>query len=357
MECLKILLFVFLFSVNSQITDSFNRKIDILNKPKRIIAIGAGALRMISYLNAVDLLCGVENIEVKNPKGRAYSIRYSKDFKKLPIIGEGGADKKPDYERIILLKPDFIIASSFPMEVIEEIENNTKIKVYPFDYGSFGSFKTDIFIDVITKLGKVLDREKRAKFLVKRINYYVSDLKKRGFKNLERKVYVGGIGFKGTHGITSTQYKYEPFSLVGVKSVIDEDNKMGLKHIFISKETLLKLNPDIVFLDIGGLNLIESDFKKDSSFYNLISGFKNNNIYTTLPFNFYNTNVEVVFINAYFIGKMLFPESFKDIDIFKICGQIMKDFLGKDVCREFIDDNRFYKKIYIKNGNFEYRDI
>ncbi|MEW6013539.1 MAG: iron ABC transporter substrate-binding protein, partial [Elusimicrobiota bacterium] len=59
-------------------------------------------------------------------------------------------------------------------------------------------------------------------------------------------------------------------------------------------------------------------------------------------------------INAYFIGKIFYPDSFKDIDIQKNCSKIMKDFVGKDVCDRFMDNKNFYKKVFFKNGKFEY---
>lgn len=363
MESLKHILYLLFFAINpvysKEYTDSYGRKV-VIDKPvKSIVAIGPGALRVVSYLDALDMVKGVENIEVKFPKGRSYSVAYKDLLKKLPIIGEGGPDKLPDYEKIKFLSPDLILASSMSRDFVEDVERKTGIKVFSFDYGSLGSFESERFKNVIRQVSEILGREKRGDFLIKRVDYYISDLKKRTQGNDKKlKVYVGGLGFKGSHGITSTQYDYEPFKLLGIKSVVDNlEKKHSINHIFIDYETLLKLNPDYVFIDIGGIDIFLTDYNQKRDFYNSISGFKMGNVYTTLAFNYYTTNVEVVFINAYFIGKILLPDSFKDVDIKKICSKIMVDFIKKDVCDEFVDDKRFYKKVLIKDGNIEFKDI
>jgi len=351
-----IFLLFFVFNINAEVfLDSYNRKIELNKTPQKIIAIGPGALRIVSYLDETDKLCGVENIEVKFPKGRPYAVAYYEKIKNLPIFGEGGPDKRPDYEKIINLNPDIIIVSDITDELLSEIQEKTRKKVFVIDYGSLGSFDTEKFKNGVIKLAKIFKKEKRAKDIIKKINGYLMDIKKRvKDKKEEKKVYVGGIGFKGSHGIVSTQIDYEPFKILGIKSIIDNLNKGKINHIFIDKETLAFLNPDVVFIDLGGVDIIQSDFELSPDYYGSISAFKNNNVYTTLPFNYYTTNVEIVFINAYFIGKILYPDSFKDIDIKKICSKIMKDFVGKDVCDIFMDNKNFYKKVIFKNGKFEY---
>lgn len=352
-----IFILYFIININAEIIrDSFGRNIEIDEKPQRIIAIGPGALRMIAYLDAIDTVCGVENIEIKSPKGRPYTIAYYEKLKKLPVFGEGGADKRPDYERILRINPQIIIASSISYDFLKELEDKTHKNIIVLNYGPLGGFDTESFKDSITKLGYILKKQKRAEFIKKRIDSYISDIKKRvGDKKIYKSIYIGGISFKGSHGITSTQIDYEPFKIIGIKSVVDESRKnLNMKHLFIDKETLLSLNPDLIFIDIGGIEIIEADYTMTSDYYKNLKAFKNNNIYTTLPFNFYTTNVEVVFVNSYFYAKILYPDSFKDIEMKDVCSRIFIDFVGKDVCNSFIENNNFYKRIMIDDGKFKY---
>ena len=47
------------------VTDMANRTVDVKKDPQRIIGVGAGALRMIAYLQAADRVVGVDDREQK----------------------------------------------------------------------------------------------------------------------------------------------------------------------------------------------------------------------------------------------------------------------------------------------------
>jgi len=49
----------------------------------------------------------------------------------------------------------------------------------------------------------------------------------------------------------------------------------------------------------------------------------------TLPYNHYTTNLGTCFANAYYVGTVLYPEAFKDIDPEKKANDIYKFLLGK----------------------------
>jgi iron complex transport system substrate-binding protein len=41
---------------------------------------------------------------------------------------------------------------------------------------------------------------------------------------------------------------------------------------------------------------------------------KNNRIYGVMPYNWYANNYDTVLADAYYIGKLLYPDRFSDID-------------------------------------------
>jgi hypothetical protein len=49
---------------------------------------------------------------------------------------------------------------------------------------------------------------------------------------------------------------------------------------------------------------------------------------STTSVYYYNTNIELALLNAYFVGKSLYPDRFKDINMEEKAGEIMKTFLG-----------------------------
>ncbi len=326
-------------------TDSLGRKVAVEKTPARVIAVGPGAARLVAYLGAVDLLVATENIEIKLPEGRPYTLAYRERLAALPVIGEGGPDKAPDYERIIGLKPDLIVACSLESQLVAALAAKTGVPVFSADYGSLGSFETGRFKKVLAVLGELLGRKERAAALNARIDGYVKDLARRSAKAAGKpSVYVGGLGFKGSHGITSTQLGYEPFGLLGLRNAPDGENARPL-HIFIDREKLAKLDPEHIFLDAGGLGLIAGDYASAPGFYGLLKAFRGGTVYTTLPYNYYTTNVEIVFLNAYFTGKAVFPGQFSDVNMRAKAAEIFKVFVGRDVYDELAKRNEFYKKL------------
>ena len=82
------------------VTDMIGRKVRIVpGSYTRIVCIGAGALRMYSYIGDTGLLCGVEDIDnmtlSERPRmfdsvARPYMIAYGAAFSGLESCGVGG---------------------------------------------------------------------------------------------------------------------------------------------------------------------------------------------------------------------------------------------------------------------------
>jgi len=45
-----------------------------------------------------------------------------------------------------------------------------------------------------------------------------------------------------------------------------------------------------------------------------LKAFKEGRVYGTLPYNYYRTNIAVALADTYYIGKILYPDKFKDVD-------------------------------------------
>jgi iron complex transport system substrate-binding protein len=162
----------------------------------------------------------------------------------------------------------------------------------------------------------------------------MEDLEKRtaDIPESERKnVYVGGVSSAGAHGIISTEPAYAPFLWVNANNVAAG---MGADHADIAKEALVDWDPEYIFIDTGTLQLGNEgaigELKTDSSLTGL-SAVKNGNVYGVIPYNFYSTNYESVLANAYFVGKVLYPDRFEDIDPEAKADEIYTFFVGKPV--------------------------
>ncbi len=313
------------------VEDLAGRKIKVPIQIDRIVCTGPGALRLIVYLQATDKVIGVEDAERRwGSSGRPYAIAHP-ELKDLPSIGPGGPGKLPDTEALVKLSPDVIFMTYVEKRFADNIQKKTNIPVVVLSYGEVAQLDKPLF-ESLKLAGRLLGKEERAEKVVSFIKQVIKDLRTRtdNIPDEEKPtVYIGGVGYRGTHGIDSTEASFPPFVFLQARNVVDRIGKKG--HLFIDREKLIEWNPDMIFIDEGGLELVKQDYKKRRNFYCSLKAFKSGDIYGILPFNFYTTNIGTALADAYYIGKVIYPERFKEIDPEKKADEIYKFLVGKPV--------------------------
>ena len=319
-----------------KITDMAGRQVSVPKNPSRIIGLGPGTLRLIIYLECKNKVIGVEDIEKQFPFTRPYWIANS-ELGRLTSVGPGGPssiNSEPDLEKILALKPEVVFITYLVREKAEALQKKIGIPIVVLTYGPFGSFDEKLF-DSLQLCGKILDKQGRAEAVIRFIENSRRDLLKRvGAYPENRKplVYAGGIGFRGTHGLESTEIAYVPFEWVKANSAVKQESQQG--HLFADKEKLLTWNPEIIFVDSGGSDLIRQDYEKKPAFYRGLKAFQNKKVYTLHAFNWYMTNIGTVLANAYTVGKILYPNEFKEVQLEKKSDEIYTFLLGRPIFKE-----------------------
>jgi len=317
----------------SLIEDTLGRKVRVPEEVQRIVAIGPGALRLVVFLEATEKVVGVEHGERKwPPTGRPYRIAHP-ELAELPIIGLAGPSPTPNPEAIIGVAPDVIFATYISRKEADELQKKTGKAVVVLSYGPLGCFYGEDIFRSLRIAGKVLNAEGRAEELIRFLKTAMEELKGRvrGIPEADKpRVYVGALGFKGGHGIESTRCDFPPFMAVEARDVLGDCRG----HRFVDKEFLLKTDPDVIFLDLGNLHLVRQDYRKHKAFYRSLKAFREGRLYGILPFNWYTTNIETSLADTYFIGKVLYPDRFKDVDPEEKAREIFRFFVGRDVYDE-----------------------
>ncbi len=322
------------------VTDMGKRSVTVPLDPKRIICLSSGTLRLICYLQATDRVVGVEDFEKTRPYARPYIIANA-ELTKLPRIGPGGPgsiNKEPDLEAVLNVKPDVIFISYMEPRNADELQKKLGIPVVILTHGRFASFD-ELVYGSLRVAGKILNKEKRAEEVIDFVENKRLDLatRSKGFDDSQKpSVYVGGVGYKGVQGIESSDASFTPIEWVGARNIAKEISKG--EHLFLDKEKLLSLNPSIIFIDGGGLNLVKQDFEKRPEFYKGLRAFKDNKVYALYPFNYYTTNVDTAIADAYTVGKVLYPEKFADVSLPDKADEIYKFLVGKPVYKEMEKD-------------------
>lgn len=332
------------------VTDLAGRQVEVPVPANKVVAIGPGALRLVCYVNGAAKVVGVEELEKKQPTGRPYILAHP-ELKDLPTIGQGGPDSTPDAEKLVSVKPDVIFVAYLADKAqADELQAKTNIPVVVLSYGRLATFDEDVYKSLLL-IGKIIGYEERAREVVAYLQKCQQDLQERTKdipEDKKPKVYVGALGMKGVHGIESTQAKYPPFMAINARNVVDETGRTG--SVMIDKEKLLSWDPDIIFLDQGGLALVREDYKKNPQFYQSLRAVREGRVYGQIPYNYYTTNIDTAIADTYYAGKVIFPEQFKDIDPTQKADEIYQFLLGKPLYQQMAKDFGGFRKIELANS-------
>lgn len=309
------------------VNDMLGRTVLIPKEVNTVVGLRAGALRLLLYCGAKEMIAGIEEPE-KRP-GRPYMDAFP-ELRKLPVIGPamGG-----DAELILKAKPDVIFISYTTKTDANALQEKTGIPVIAIECPEFATEKEKLF-DSFRLIGRVTNNQGRVDSLIAYISRSINELDERtkGISTENRpKVYIGGVSYSGSYGINSTQPFYPPFIFTNSKNVaslIDKSLVSYVKGTFIDKEQLLQWNPDYLFIDKSGINIVKKDLSAGSALYDNLKAIQNNNIYTLYPYNNYAINYEMVLVNSWYVAIVLYPQQFSDIDFTSKAKEIVSVFLG-----------------------------
>jgi iron complex transport system substrate-binding protein len=312
------------------VIDLSGRQISLPTRIERLVAVGPGALRLVTYLSAGSRVVGIERLEIEPEAAgfRPYLDALPESFRELPVIGAGGAGRLPNPEMVAACNAELVVAVGFDSPAAELLQAQSGVPVVVLSYGDLGVLREEI-ITSLELLGTILGRRERAAELTAYIRRQMEDIHRRTADipaDRRPTVYFAGIGYRGSQGLVSTEAGYLPGQLVNATNVADRAGNAG--HRFINPEQLLLWNPEVIFLDLLGLPNIRRDVARNAAFYRSLTAVQRQRVYTLMPHNSYNTNVEIALANAWFIGSILYPERFADVDFTRRQEEIYRVFLG-----------------------------
>lgn len=313
------------------VKDMHGRTVKVPRSVKRLVCTGSGALRVASYLGALDLLVGIESSDLryKNDPKRDYAFVNHDRFKSLPVIGKGGGTGyTANPEAILAVEPDVIMTGYAP-EAAEQLARETGIPVISVYYHSLG-LVDDSFLQAVQLAGAVLGREERAKAIVDFIENVQADLQRRVQKrggDTGPTVYPGAVTFSGAHGFAGTYSRFGPLAVLGARSISDRPDREGFYEADL--EFVLQQDPDLIFLDPGNLSIVAEEAKSKRDYFASLKAVKTGNVYAMPSYNQYSTNIAYSLANAYYAGTVLFPKQFADVDFAARFNEIVTFFNGR----------------------------
>ena len=334
-------------SAEVTITDMIGREVTIVpGSYKRVVCIGAGALRMYSYIGDVALLAGVEDIDnstlserpmMFDSVARPYVLAYGETFNTLPSCGVGGPmAQAAEAEKILSCNPDIVISEFEDVEKEDALQEQLGVPVITLKAGGKGVFD-DAFYGSMELLGKVFGEEEKAEALNKYVQDQAAEITARTADIADEdkpSVYVCGLGNWGTTDHLMTAENYVSFQIANVKNVLSGTGTQGIQPIEEEKFVSIGGNMDMIIMDAAAVKNIKPLYQEDPTMFDTCKAWNDGEVYLEMAYNAYYTNFEIALINTWFIAKTVYPEQFADIDMTAKTNEVTQMFYGMDLADE-----------------------
>jgi ABC-type Fe3+-hydroxamate transport system substrate-binding protein len=201
--------------------DQLNREVDLPSVPKRIISVVPSQTELLFYLGLNKEVIGITKFCIYPPD----------KFKVMPKVG---GTKTLNIAKIKALKPDLIIANKEENELNQIEELTSSFPVWISDINNLSGA-----IDMIEKIGEMVDRETQAKNLIQVITRQFDELK------------IPALNLRAAYFIWR-----KPYMVAGKNTFIDSMmQKCGLTNAFnidrypeVYPAMITNAEPDVIFL-------------------------------------------------------------------------------------------------------------
>ena len=108
---------------------------------------------------------------------------------------------------------------------------------------------------------------------------------------------------------------------------------LGGTQTDVSKESILDWDTEYIFVDLGTWELSPNaidELKTDDSF-RILSAVKSGEVYGVLPYNSYTVNHGSMIADAYYVGSVVYPDRFSDINPEEKADEIFEFLVGAPV--------------------------
>lgn len=311
------------------VTDALGREVEIPVTVETIVPLG-NTPRMISYLGIADMVVGIEECEIASSPIQAYAYPHAEKWSTLPNCGTNSMGETAYYpEQIMIANPD-VILSTDNSEIADNLQTQTGLPVVCVSQGTLFGDDYDQSLRILADVCGVNDR---AEALIKFIDDSLADLAARAATvSDEGKPTVLGAGatFKGSHSIDGVYKNYSVFEVLAANDVAEEiAGQGGSSGVMVDREQILAWDPEIIFFDSGSMGLINTDYVENTGYFEQLQAVQNGNLYQWPNSTWHWSNVEIPLVSAYYVGTLLYPEAFADVDFEAKASEIFDMFIGQ----------------------------
>lgn len=244
--------------------------------PQRIISLGPAITEELYLLGVGDKIIA-NTIYCKNPQEARRKEKI-------------GTVIKLNLERIILLKPDLVLATKLTDRL--QLQKMRSLKINAIEIPNAKNFQ-DICKNFL-QLGKLVGKKNEAQSLINKVKIKVDSIREKA-KHLPKPKVILQIGARPLFIATQEYFINDFIEFAGGINIV-KTAKTGL----YSREEVLRLNPDVII--IATMGIVGEEEKGTWQKYRSINAVKNNRIYiidsyrlcSPTPLSFVNTLEEIV---------------------------------------------------------------
>lgn len=308
------------------IVDSAGRVVEVQKPVESIVIFNNSIAEVIRALGAKEKVVGIG--KYMNPRYKASEEFFWPELHKRPSVGYCN---EPNYEKIIMLRPQVVVSSASYGIGGEEMANKLEpagIKVVLVDCGKVSDFAREIML-----LGVMLGKEQKAKAYIdflqskidvvkERVNKLRPEEKKRVYIEICKKYMTAGPG-TGSH---------EMLQMAGGKNIFAD---IAFQFGEIEPEAILVRNPEVIIkhargsagayiaADTKDMEEIRKEMMNRPGWAGL-EAVKNDKLYLMRDILWGTRQI----VGIYYIAKWLYPERFADIDPVSLDREWLEEWQG-----------------------------
>lgn len=328
-----------------KLKDMAGREAVFYRPVERIITTNPDNSRTIIALGRGDMIVGTDECTVGACicARRGNRLKHPKAAPKCwSKICEGNLDKIPqtstrktvNQELMAALIPDAIMETTFWSSRADDLAIKVGVPVVV----AGADFSMESFYDQIMLIGRMLDKQDRAKELVGTCRDFTAVIQDRIRdipENERPRVYFAPRGAskgfydpKEGRDFTRTYRIYEPLDLAGGRNVAKEITKGT--EVNVSVEQVIAWNPDYIFVACSSPEDSGVDFILESKELASINAIKKGQVYNVLYPHCRGRPAPRNLVNILIFAKLMYPDLFKDMDLMQRSDALYKEFLNVD---------------------------
>lgn len=307
---------IFVFSHNTEtaqqqqskfivVTDGLGRNVTVPLNISRLVVLDSGSAEIVYSLGAGSLIVG-----------RLDSMNFPPSIiNATPLTYTNGVD----LEKLVSLHPDIIITYIRTQQELQSYEShNLTVIGVPWTNSIQDLYNT------ITIIGKALNRESRANYVISYLNTTVSTIHSMVSNSTSkpRVLFIRSIGTSGIQIVTQG-IENELIELAGGIS-LSKGLSSNESTIFINYEDVVKMNPDIIVLSYRVKQNV-SDIINDPRLQD-VNAVKNGKVFK-VPNEYSPSSPRFVLLLAY-LAKVIHPNETSGLNLTDLRLQLYKNIYG-----------------------------